>query len=256
MSLYGYSAKIGENQVPAQAYDLNCSYKDLTQVARAVKNKPVRIARKILQNAIDKAMPIRYFTYNTRIGHRPQLGGQKGRYPIKEAKMALKLLNSAVSNALNKGFDEKNLFVKTAAAYKQNTIPRYKRFFATSVTLGYGRQAIRADYETARLELILESKEPAVKREARRAGAKPAEKTVEKPSEKKAEEKKPEARKEIKADEKKGEKPQAKKEEQKPAEKKPVEKADKASPVKVQQPIKTNVEVSDAERLMLGKQKQ
>ena len=179
MSLYGYSAKIGENQVPAQAYDLNCSYKDMTQVARAIKNKPIRIAQKILRNAIDKTMPIRYFTYNTRIGHRPQLGGNKGRYPIKEAKMALKLLNSAVANAQNKGFDEKNLFVKTAAAYKQNTIPRYKRFFATSVTLGYGRQAIRADYETARLELILESKEPASKREGRRQALKPAEKKPE-----------------------------------------------------------------------------
>ena len=68
----------------------------------------------------------------------------------------LSILHNAAANAARKGLDESALVVKHAAAYKQNVLPRYRRFWPGGATLGYGKQAIRADYITARVELILQ----------------------------------------------------------------------------------------------------
>jgi large subunit ribosomal protein L22 len=156
MALYKYSSKEDEAKVGrAQGYDLDVSYKDLCNVCAALRNRSAEKARAILQDAIDLKTPILFKKFNTGVGHRPQLGGRKGRFPKKECKVALSILNNAVANATKKGLDEKLLFVKTACSYKQNVLPRYRRTWVGGATLGYGKQAIRADYVTARMEITL-----------------------------------------------------------------------------------------------------
>ena len=160
MTFYKYAleyepAKSGRSQ----AYDLNCSYKDLTQVLGALKGSTVAKARQILDECIEmkKAIPFRKFSKG--MGHRSELGGKKGKYPKKEAKLALELLNNAVSNAKGKGLDEKNLVVLHACAYKQNVFPRYRKFFASSTVLGYGKHAMFSVYMTARAEFVVGEQE-------------------------------------------------------------------------------------------------
>ncbi len=156
MSLYQYATQYDPLKTGrAQAYDLNASYKDLTQVCHAIRRKPIAVAVKTLEDALSFAKPIRYRQHSTGAGHRSQLGGRKGRFPQRECKLALELLANAFANAQARGLKEDAIYVLHAQAYKQNVFPRYRRFFASSNTLGYGKQAIWSNYSTARLELVV-----------------------------------------------------------------------------------------------------
>ncbi|MFA6048939.1 MAG: 50S ribosomal protein L22 [Candidatus Micrarchaeia archaeon] len=178
MGLYGYSIKIdAKKQANVQAHDLDASYKDLANICRAVKKKSIADAKKILDGVISMEMPLLYTFHHTGMGHRSQLGGKKGRYPKKEAKIMLKLINDAKANALQKGLDEKKLYISHAAANRQNVMKRYRKFWATGATLGYGKQAVWANYETARVELVLSERENNQKQKKKHGqirGAKPA----------------------------------------------------------------------------------
>jgi large subunit ribosomal protein L22 len=157
MSIYKFSYKVKDEKevARAQAYDLDASYKDLCNVFREIKNKTIPQARKMLEECISMKTPIRYRKFNKGLGHRSQLGGYKGRFPKKEAKIALTLLLSAQANANFKGLDIESLIVRQAAAYKQNVMRRYRHHFGSSITLGYGKQSIWSNYETCRGEIML-----------------------------------------------------------------------------------------------------
>ncbi len=158
MGLYHYSVQLRGKTAKAQAYDLNASYKDLTQVCNTIRGKPVDDAKKVLEEcaSLKKAIPYRRFSKGC--GHRSELMGGKGRYPKKEARIMLGLVSDAAANARYQGMDEKKLFVAHAAAYKQNAFKRYRRFWAGGTTLGYGKQAVWADYVTCRAEVVLAEK--------------------------------------------------------------------------------------------------
>lgn len=175
MGLYDYAHKAADEKKVArsQGYDYNASYRDLTQVCRAIKHKPVPVARKILEQAIDMTKAIRFHKFKKGMGHRSELGGQQGKYPKKEARIVLQLLDNAVANAQNKGLEEESLFVENALAYKQNTFPRYRKYWVSGAVLGYGKQAIRSDYVTARVEITLTEKQGLQKKEKNAKPAKP-----------------------------------------------------------------------------------
>ena len=213
MGLYKYSVKTAEKVGKAQAHDLDASYKDLTQICRAIKGLPVDKAYAKLAAAIEGTHAILYTKFNKGAGHRSELGGKKGRYPKKECKMVYATLKNAAANAVHQGLDESSLKVTHAAAYKQNTFRRYRTFWVGSTTLGYGKHAMWADYVTAWMEIAVSGKA---------SEAKPAAKA-----------KKAEGQKEEKAagTEKKEtaapEKTQAVKSESKPAEKTPAKASEK-----------------------------
>ncbi|MFH0971016.1 MAG: 50S ribosomal protein L22 [Candidatus Micrarchaeota archaeon] len=157
MTLYRFSFKVPDEKevARAQAYDMDASYKDLANILAAIKGRSIKEAKKILEECISMKMPIRYRKFNANLGHRSQLGGKKGRFPKKEAKITLTLLKSAEANANFKGLDVNTLIVRQGAAYKQNVMRRYRQHFGSSITLGYGKQSIWANYETCRAELVL-----------------------------------------------------------------------------------------------------
>ena len=198
MGLYKYSIKPQDRAKAGQAqgYDLDVSYKDLCNVCAALRNRSVAKARSILTEAIELKIPILFKKFNTGVGHRSQLGGRKGRFPKKECRAALLILNNAVANATKKGLDENLLWVKSACSYKQNVLPRYRRNWVGGAVLGYGKQAIRADYVTARMEITVEER-PALpgKPKNKAAAAKAAKITTQKPAGAK-----PEAKAEKKAE--------------------------------------------------------
>ena len=158
MAIYKYSVKIGEKSAAAQSHDSDASYKDLGEICRALRGKKIPEARKILEEAIAMKRAIPYVRHAGRCGARSELRGQKGRYPKKECRLVRSLLENAVANAKHKGLDEAKLVVSHAAAYKQNEFPRYRRTWAGSNTLGYGKQAIWGNYMTARVEIVVSEK--------------------------------------------------------------------------------------------------
>lgn len=132
----------------ARAEDIDASYKDLAQVCGRIRGRRIVWAIGFLERAAEGSVPVYYATHNKKLGHRRELGGRKGRYPVKAAGLVLKALQSARSNGVFKGLGD-DMVVVHAAANKKHTYPRMA---------SKGRTA-RAYYETARVEIILKSKE-------------------------------------------------------------------------------------------------
>lgn len=218
MGLYKYSLieTEGEKLGKAQLHDQNCSYKDVTQVFKSIRGKSLPKAEKILEEAIAIKKAIPYARFATKIGHRSELGGQKGRYPKKECKLVLQLIQNARANAVQKGMDETLLFVKHAAAYKQNVLKRYRNYFAGSRTLGYGKNAVWSNYVTCWMEMAV-AEMPSREGKGKNASAKA------KPAQ--AKEAKGEHKAETKVEKKAEVKPAPKAQEAKPVENKTVAKA-------------------------------
>lgn len=157
---FKYSVKIGKNAAKSQAHDADVSYKDLGEVARAIKGRRVKDAFKALDDAVKLKHAIPFKRHAKGCGHRSELGGKKGRYPVKACKLVREVLKNAVANAVSQGLDEEKLAVKMARAYKQGEYPRHRRFWVSGATLGYGKRAIWSNYITSRLEIIVEEMEP------------------------------------------------------------------------------------------------
>ncbi|MFH1247483.1 MAG: 50S ribosomal protein L22, partial [Candidatus Micrarchaeota archaeon] len=152
MGLYSYSIKApaaDEKKIArAQVHDVNASHKDLSQVLGAIKYKPITLALQILEDAISMKKAIPYRKFATRLGHRSELGGKKGRYPKKEAKVARELLKNAIANAEAKGLDREKLVVAGGVSHKQNLFMRHRKYWASGIIIGYGRQSLASKYVT------------------------------------------------------------------------------------------------------------
>ena len=178
MKGYTHQVKNEDDYAFGRVEGVDASFKDLCEVCGRIRGLEAERALKLLEQFSAGDLPVLYKSRNKRLGHRKQLGGQRGRYPKKAATIVLKLLNSVVANAKGKGLIEPYI-VEHASANKKYSYPRLA---------SKGRRARQA-YELARVEMILREKEEA-KRERK---------------EKPKEEKKPEVK----------EKPEVKKEEPK-----------------------------------------
>jgi large subunit ribosomal protein L17e len=206
---YGFEAQMREGETAkAQQYNIDASYKDLCAVCSNMRGLTADEGVQYLEAVLD-GFPVLYKRWNKKLGHRRELGGRKGRYPVKSAKFVLLVLKNAIANAASKGLD--GLSIVHIQANKQAIYPR---------TLSKGRQ-FRANYETARVEVVLagmkneklltEKKEKAAKKVKAKEAAAEMVKGVQSEVENKTEE----VVKEVKA-----EKATEKKIEAKPAEKK------------------------------------
>lgn len=180
---YSFQKK-GNNLAYAQEYNLDASYKDLTEVCRSIKHLPVAKAMSLLEKAARMEVPILYTSHNKKLGHRHELGGKKGRYPVKAAKIVKKVLVNAINNAKVLQLDENTLTVAHAAANKQSIYPR----------LSPKGRRMRMNYETARVEIVLRGAgkkiaeiTPAAKQAKPKAEAKEEKKNAEPAGEGKAE---------------------------------------------------------------------
>ncbi|MDD2655333.1 MAG: uL22 family ribosomal protein [Candidatus ainarchaeum sp.] len=145
---------------------VDASVKDLVEVCGNIRYKPVGDALALLEAASEGAFPILYRGNNRHLGHRRELGGRKGRYPKKSAKIVLKALKSAIANAQSKGLSEE-LIVMHACANKKAEFGRLS---------SKGRRNY-SGLITARVEIVLKEKEGAKRPEKKaKKEAKPAEK--------------------------------------------------------------------------------
>lgn len=171
----------------AKGMSLPISRKQAVEVCRFIKRRDIVTARRRLNRVLEFKMAVPSTKFKRDIPHRAGSVGP-GRFPIKAAEMILGVLESAVSNAENKGMKASALMVAKASACKGPTAWRY------------GRQSRRHAKRT-HVEIVVEESE-AKKKEAKQK-AKPAVKTEAKA------EVKAEAKQEVKAEPKA--KPEAKK---------------------------------------------
>lgn len=143
--------------VMAMSYDINASYKDLVAVCSAIRYWRADTALSTLDRLIEMERPIPYHKYNTHMGSRHELGGRKGAYPIKAAKMVRSTLINAMANARNHGIEGDGLFVVHAAANKTRIERRYPSKGSIAWGRGmYGRSAMNhSDLEYAKIEIAL-----------------------------------------------------------------------------------------------------
>lgn len=170
----GYSIEFSPEECAfARVEGVDASYKDLCEICGRIRNKNANWAVQFLEKVAEGNTPVLYKKFSKKIGHRRELGGKKGRYPKKAAKIVLKLLKSAIANGKTRGLGE-NYKIISAAANKKTEFPRI------APRGGW----MRSNYELSRIEIVLKALEQPQKIEQKK------EKVVEKKAEKKIEENK------------------------------------------------------------------
>jgi large subunit ribosomal protein L22 len=153
-----YSYNLDKSDVVfAGAKDLNASYKDLSVVCDAIRYKRASTALALLDSVINDGKPIEYRKFNKGMGSRHELGGKKGRYPMKAASIVRKVLLNAYANASNKGYIPEEMYVVHAVANKTEINRRYpSKGVRTVMRGGYGYATMRrSDLEFAKVEIGL-----------------------------------------------------------------------------------------------------
>lgn len=178
---YAYQGKTGGRTARASLRGINASYKDLAEVCRSVRGKDTDYALEFLELAAEGKRAIYFARHNSGKGHRRELGGRQGGWPVKSANFVLGVVSSAAANAAKLGLGATK--VAHIIANKQDTFPRMSP---------KGRR-IRHNYETAFVEVVLEEKQQEAGAKAKKpAAGKEEAKKQQSPTEKKAAGKAPE----------------------------------------------------------------
>lgn len=147
---------MGGKVVLAGESGLNASFKDLCSVCDSIRHRSATDALSILEEASKGDLPILYRRHNKYMGSRHELGGKKGRYPMKCAAMVRKVVVNAIANARNVGEDPDSMYIVHAAANKTIIVPRSPPKGVRSMSGGYGYgSARRSNIELAKIEIGL-----------------------------------------------------------------------------------------------------
>lgn len=153
---YAFEFQQEKRYAKAKGEDINMSYKHAVAVCDNIRYKATEDAIALLEIASRGDAPLLYVSHNAHMGHRSELGGRKGKYPVKAAKMVLEILKNAHANAQRMGLGTTK--VKHAHANKQTVYPR---------VAAKGRWT-RQNYETAFVEIVLEETVPAKAKEEKK----------------------------------------------------------------------------------------
>jgi ribosomal protein uL22 len=176
---YAYNKKPTGRIARARISRVNCSWKDLSEVCRNVRGKDTAYAHDFLVRAADGEQAILFLRHCKSKGHRSELGGKQGGFPVKSCKAVLNVVESAIANANKLGLGDTQ--ITHIMANKHATYPRMSP---------KGRR-IRHNYEVAFIEVVLEEKQQKAASVKKAEKPKAVEKKSEQPVEKKAEAAKP-----------------------------------------------------------------
>ncbi len=113
------------NTAKAKGNNLPISTKQSIEICSFVKGKTVAKAKKLLEGVIAKKVAVPFTRFNRDTGHKKGKIAA-GRYPINAASYILEIIESAESNAMNKGLGA-DLFIKLAIANQGNAQWHYGR---------------------------------------------------------------------------------------------------------------------------------
>jgi len=95
------------------------SPKHAKEIAREIKGKTAAQAVEYLEAVVAKEQPVPFRSHNSGVGHRKGIEGwDAGRYPEKASEAFLDLLENAVGNADEQGFDGEAMVIAHVAAHK------------------------------------------------------------------------------------------------------------------------------------------
>ena len=122
---YAFSAK--ENMAKACARNIHVSTKHAIEICSYIRGKSLDSAKRMLQMSIDMKRPIPIKRFTNGPGHKSGMGS--GRFHVKACEEILKALESAESNAKNKGLGSQLTLAHIAAqkAGKQSHYGRKRR---------------------------------------------------------------------------------------------------------------------------------
>lgn len=128
---WGYSLAIEEldpeKTARASSREVRVSHKAAREVCRTIKGMMLPKAKTYLKDVAAKKKAVPYRRFTKKLGHHHGLERAfAGRYPIKTAKVMLKLLNGVEANAENKGLDIDRLRIIHAAASPGMKVKRVK----------------------------------------------------------------------------------------------------------------------------------
>ena len=140
-----------EKTAKASGRELKVSHKAAREVCKAIKGMMLNDAKQYLRDVAAKKKAVPYTRYNKKLPHRHGLVNSFcGRYPIKASQQILDVLESAQSNAENKGLDVDRLRIIHAAAYQGIKLKRY-------TPRAHGRASPKYD-TTTHVEIVLDEK--------------------------------------------------------------------------------------------------
>jgi large subunit ribosomal protein L22 len=140
----------------AQKYDINVSYKDLGAICETVRYMQATAALELLGKVMEMEMPIEFRRHNKHMGSRHELGGKKGKYPIKASNEVRVTILNAMANAGNNGnLDAEKMYIIHATSNKTRIERRSPSKGSIAWGRGmYGRSAINhSDIEYAKIEI-------------------------------------------------------------------------------------------------------
>lgn len=111
-----YAAYNKELMARAVGRGLSISTKQSVEICSNIRNKTLKRAKQILEDAVGIKKPVRYTRFNKGVGHKPGIAA--GRYPQKAAGSILTVLKSAEANAQVKGLNTAHLHVVHCHANK------------------------------------------------------------------------------------------------------------------------------------------
>ena len=126
---YSYKVRDESNIAKAMIWDAPVHVKVMREVAEAIKGMRVSEAKRLLEAVIEKREAIPFRRAHGKQAHRKGLGAKwgwpAGRYPVKAAKIMLRLLKNVENNAENKGLEVENLRIIHVGVHKGLTLKRW-----------------------------------------------------------------------------------------------------------------------------------
>ncbi|MCS7125329.1 MAG: 50S ribosomal protein L22 [Aigarchaeota archaeon] len=126
MPNWGYSVKELDpaKTVKASLREVDVSPKFSREVCRAIIGLSIPKAKKLMEDVIAKKKMIPYRRYRKKRAQHAQTKGPGG-YPVKVAKLMLKLLESLEANAEFKGLDPEQVVIRYAVAHKGRVLTKF-----------------------------------------------------------------------------------------------------------------------------------
>jgi large subunit ribosomal protein L22 len=116
-----------ETTAKAMLRERHMSHKHSKAIAREIKGKTAAEAVSYLEAVINEERSVPFRQHNSGVGHRKDIDGwDAGRYPNKASKAFLDLLENAVNNATEQGFEGEEMVVMHCAAHKVGESPGRK----------------------------------------------------------------------------------------------------------------------------------
>ena len=123
---YGFAKISPTANSKAVGRSLPVSTKSAVELCRMIKHKPVERVLIMLDSIVNQDLAVPHMRYKKGgIGHRPGIG--PGRYPGKTAIYVKRIIESAASNAEQKGLNKSGLIVEHIAAHKAAKARHYGR---------------------------------------------------------------------------------------------------------------------------------